>query len=324
MSGILRIPNRFCFHSTLWLMISAISVRYLLATVLSIGFAAHGLKKKSLSLSGSAAAIIVGFSSFAVSYRMGLILILFYYTSSKLTKVQEKVKAKLEDDYLHGGQRTAVQVLANSVLATVVAFIFSLYCGEDAALTLKPSGMLVSLYGYAADVDTLRTYLSCLYIAHYACATADTWASEVGILSKSNPRLVTSLFLRSVPPGTNGGMSLIGTIASAAGGSFIGLIYYAYDAIFIHSPNQSPIIYFGLYCGVLGSLLDSILGATLQASYYSQSRRCIVKSKPTKIENEDVRNICGIDILSNEAVNFISIALTMAIAAVSVPYFFSR
>lgn len=48
-------------------------------------------------------------------------------------------------------------------------------------------------------------------------------ASELGILSTGTPRLITSFFRRSVPKGTNGGMSIYGTFASVAGGAFIGI-----------------------------------------------------------------------------------------------------
>jgi uncharacterized membrane protein len=56
---------------------------------------------KSLYI-GAISALLVGFGSFAVSYRFGVILILFYYSSSKLTKVKEDIKAKLEDGYVIG------------------------------------------------------------------------------------------------------------------------------------------------------------------------------------------------------------------------------
>jgi uncharacterized membrane protein len=184
-------------------------IRFIVATVLAGALAAHGYKKKSLNVSGSLAAIVVGFVSFAASYRLGWILILFYYTSSKLTKVKESVKAKLEDGYAQGGQRNAIQVFANSILATIVAIVFYIYCGEDTYnISFKPSSVkdntgaheVVSFLGvYSIEKGVLASYLLALYIAHYACATADTWASELGILSKSQPRLVTSLFLKSVP-----------------------------------------------------------------------------------------------------------------------------
>src|SRR5260370_8225741 len=53
-----------------------------------------------------------------------------------------------------------------------------------------------------------------------ACCLGDTIASEIGILSKSTPRLATTW--RKVPPGTNGGMTILGTLGSAFGGALIG------------------------------------------------------------------------------------------------------
>ena len=56
--------------------------------------------------------------------------------------------------------------------------------------------------------------------SNYAAVAADTFSSELGILSKSKPRLLTSWNLREVAPGTNGGVSLTGTLAGF-GGAFI-------------------------------------------------------------------------------------------------------
>lgn len=282
-------------------------IRLILALLLSLGLAFHGYKKKSLDISGCIAAVIVGFISFATSYRYGLILILFYYTSSKLTKVKEDVKAKLESNYMLGGQRNWVQVFANSILATIIGLIYMIYIGEEIHISYNKHDTSKSL---------LSSFLSTMYVAHYSCASADTWASEVGILSKTKPRLVTSLFLRIVPHGTNGGMTPLGTIFSGLGGTFIGLIYYTFS-IFIDkkiNSKQYPMIIVGLICGVLGSLFDSILGATLQASYYSKDKKCIVKTKEEIKNDSSVVKICGVDILSNEAVNFVSIALTMIVS----------
>ena len=313
-----------------------ITIRIFIAFVLAGLLARHGIKKKSLDETGAAAAFIVGFISFAVSYRMGLILILFYLSSSRLTKLREEVKRKLEEDYKISGQRNYLQVLTNSFLATVIAIIYYYYCGEDSHVDF-----IGSIKDGQLNKDCI---LWCMYIAHYACANGDTWASEVGILSKPSPRLVTTMFTRKVPPGTNGGMSMLGTTASALGGAFIGMSYYLLGLLlnfqyvpkvgFVYSivkgRDQWPMIVVGLVFGALGSLIDSILGATLQATYFHKEKKCIVKNPTTNHTgssvsggNISVELICGIDILSNEAVNFISIAISMSLSVYLSPYIFS-
>jgi uncharacterized membrane protein len=70
-------------------MMHADAFRIVLGFLIACGLSWHGLRKKSLNATGAMAAFFVGFISFAAGYRFGLLLILFYYTSSKLTKVNE-------------------------------------------------------------------------------------------------------------------------------------------------------------------------------------------------------------------------------------------
>lgn len=137
-----------------------------LATLIALGLSYHGIRKKSLNISGAVAAIFVGFITFVCSYRFGLILILFYYVSSKLTKVREDIKSKLEDDYSIGGQRNWIQVFANSILATLICLVYYYYIGEDSYIDFSNDPLSNS---------TFRSKLLCVYVAHYACATGDTW-----------------------------------------------------------------------------------------------------------------------------------------------------
>ena len=295
----------------------------IIASVLAITLAAHGYKKGSLSESGALAAFFVGFISFGTSSRFGFILILFYYTSSKLTKVKEDIKAKLEDNYVSGGRRGSFQVFACSLLGTVVCILFACYIGDDCQITFgnSPSNSNLDLYFFTCKESRAAAQLWSMYVAHYSCATADTWASELGILATRRPRLVTTLFMREVPHGTNGGVSLLGTGASIVGGAFIGIIFWVMSLTgssdLTERHTQYPMILVGLLCGFIGSMIDSILGATVQATYYSKEKKCIVKDPKLfhqQQEKSDVEHICGVNALSNESVNFLSIFLTMLIS----------
>ncbi|KAJ1397054.1 integral membrane protein DUF92-domain-containing protein [Ochromonadaceae sp. CCMP2298] len=304
----------------------SLAVRNSLAVLIALGLAISGKRKKSLSTSGAISAIFVGYVAFACSYRFGAILILFYYSSSKLTKFKQDYKAKIEEDYAVGGQRNWMQVLASSLLATVVAIAFYLLCGEDQGMSFAaPSehDIWVEVAGLSLQQSTLASYLWTAYIAHYCTANADTWASELGVLSANNPRLVTTLFWREVPRGTNGGMSGVGTLASAAGGLFIGCVFFAGAALVPSSSAQYPVLVYSLLCGLLGSLVDSLLGASVQATYYCTERKCIVKRDGTGQGTQgSIVRICGSDVLSNEAVNLLSIMLTMLLSLYLAPITF--
>jgi uncharacterized protein (TIGR00297 family) len=290
-------------------------LRIIVAVALSVLLSLHGYSKKSLDLSGAVAAFFVGVISLGSSYRFGILLLLFYYSSSKLTKLKEDIKAKLEDEYLAGGQRSFVQVFASSLFAVIVCALYVIYCGEDRNIDFSDPSVMLS------------NQFACLIVAHYACANGDTWASELGILAPSRPRLVTSLFLREVPPGTNGGMSVRGTMASLFGGLFIGLAYSLLAFFYLprsdrsHMEQLAMMIVFGGLSGVVGSLLDSLLGATLQASYYSREKKKIVKRMDAA--DRSVERICGTDVLSNETVNFLSIGLTMVLSWLLAPRLFA-
>lgn len=143
-----------------------------------------------------------------------------------------------------------------------------------------------------------------------ACCSGDTWASEIGSVYGRNPRLITTF--NRVPAGTNGGVTIIGTIASLVGGTIVGVAYYvtilavmAYDMTLNKYPPQWPIVVTGLLGGFLGSLFDSLVGAILQYSGYCEVNKRIVHES-----SETTKHICGRAILSNHGVNFVSSLVT--------------
>jgi uncharacterized membrane protein len=103
--------------------------------------------------------------------------------------------------------------------------------------------------------------------SNYAAVAADTFSSELGILSKSKPRLITAPW-RVVPPGTNGGVTATGLGAGLLG-SFILSTTSTLVAPFCKSWNFSEKVTYTLAmtaAGFSGTLLDSLLGALFQAS----------------------------------------------------------
>jgi uncharacterized membrane protein len=103
---------------------------------------------------------------------------------------------------------------------------------------------------------------------------ADTFSSELGILSSSAPRLLTSLSLRRVPPGTNGGVTLTGILSGFLGAFTIALttallLPFCPGSVGDDGWTMERRIRWVeavTIWGGLGSLLDSLLGGWLQAS----------------------------------------------------------
>ncbi|CAN7996656.1 unnamed protein product, partial [Ixodes hexagonus] len=111
--------------------------------------------------------------------------------------------------------------------------------------------------------------------------------------------------------GTNGGVSLAGTVFSGLGGAFLGLAYYVALVLCIGSttlrtsPQQGYLIIVGALAGFLGSLIDSFLGATLQYSGLDASSGRIVEEP-----GPGVKHISGVNLLDNHSVNLISNLVT--------------
>jgi uncharacterized protein (TIGR00297 family) len=249
-----------------------------------IGGAAY--YKRSLSASGFAAAVAVG----TVLYYVGSLawfgtLIFFFVTSSLLSKWKHRHKAAAESGYAKSGRRDAGQVLANGGLGMLLCI--------GSALWPHP-------WWWFAYVGVLAT------------VTADTWATEIGGLSKAAPRSIISL--RPVPAGTSGGVTLLGLAATAAGGLCIGLTAWLLLAL-----NQAQlgdtvpveagavgaaIILLGLAGGIAGSLTDSLLGAAAQGMYrcpvcgkeIEKNRHCEAAAVPIR----------GLSWMTNDAVNAVS------------------
>jgi len=196
--------------------------------------------------------------------------------------------------------------------------------------------------GFADDVEC-RTATDC-YSRNYVAVAADTFSSELGILSKSKPRLITAPW-RVVPPGTNGGVTVTGIQAGLLGAFILSIT--ATLLVPFCGPSSSTFgnsnvawdtrskLNFALamtVVGLCGSLLDSVLGALLQASVVDVRTGKVVEGDGGKKvlvyntseahakkhgKSQGSRKIeVGYDVLSNNGVNFLMATSMSAFAIV--------
>ena len=148
--------------------------------------------------------------------------------------------------------------------------------------------------------------------SNYAAVAADTFSSELGILSKSKPRLITAPW-RAVPPGTNGGVSGTGLAAGLLGAFILSatsalLIPFCNDWSFADKSKYTLAL---TAAGFSGTLLDSFLGALFQASVVDLHSGKVIEGeggkkvllrniphdfkKRNKSQNQDVGKTSGAD-----------------------------
>lgn len=277
--------------------------RWLFSIVVPVLLMLNGFKKKSLDHSGALGGLVVGFILSVANFSFFTSMVMFYFSSSKLTKWKGEEKKRIDSEYKEGGQRNWLQVFCNGAVPTELALLYMIENGPG-----------------EIPIDFSKQHTAswmCLSLLAALCSCAgDTWSSEVAtVLSKSPPRLITTW--EKVPVGTNGGVTIVGLIASLLGGTFVGLTYFLTQLICVNdldlSAPQWPVIAFGGMAGLLGSLLDSYLGATMQFSGLDENTGLVVNS-PTK----EVKHISGKPILDNNAVNLFSsvlVALLLPTAA---------
>ena len=200
-----------------------------------------------------------------------ILLLAFFVSSSALSYLAGSHKTHLIDKIARGSRRDAAQVLANGGLAAFLVMIFALvnlHIVQDDALTSISQVLSVSFS--FSRIDQPLFFLA--FAASLAAANADTWSTEIGVLSHSRPILITSG--RPVERGTSGGISILGIFAGLGGAALIGflasmMIWVGFEG------GSSPGL--AIYCvfflvvtigGLAGSLIDSLLGATLQVIYF--------------------------------------------------------
>ncbi len=270
----------------------AVPARTLLGLLFSLLVAMAAYRAHSLSSSGVLGAVLTGTITLGLGgWSWGLALIAFFVSSSLLTRWRRERKAALEGLSAKGGQRDLGQALANGGLAALLAAL--------AALWPHPA--------WAAA-----------FAGALAAATADTWATEVGTLSPSPPRRITTG--RPVPPGTSGGVTLLGLLAAAAGALFLGASFYLLALLECRwlnwpcapSAARWTTVPLALAGGLAGSLADSLLGDTWQGVYHCP--RCGRQTERRAHCGGPTMPLRGRPWLTNDGVNFLATLIGAAVA----------
>ncbi|KAF2654387.1 hypothetical protein K491DRAFT_660320 [Lophiostoma macrostomum CBS 122681] len=217
--------------------------------------------RKSLTPLGIATAFLTAVAHAVHPYSVCFALLaVFFLLGTAVTKVKHDVKARLTQSSTGAsggeGPRTHIQVLANSLAASVLILLDT--------WRLKKEGVYSdSDLCWRKGSDVLLVGV----VANYAAVAADTFSSELGILSTGKPRLITAPW-RVVPPGTNGGVTLTGLGAGLLGAFCIALtstllLPFCKNWSTVDKANFTLAI---TLAGLGGSVLDSFLGAVFQAS----------------------------------------------------------
>jgi uncharacterized protein (TIGR00297 family) len=207
--------------------------RALLGLGLNLAVALAALFAGSIDRGGAVSAVLIGT---VITAGLGVggfaVMVAFFVLGSLATRLGYRVKAARGIAQEKGGARGWRNAWANG---GVPAFLAAL-----AGTTAAPLHDLLVL-AYAASVAT---------------AAADTCSSEVGKAYGRRTFLITSL--RPVPPGTEGAVSLEGTLGGLLGGLVVAFTGTAFG---LYGTRAALLV--GL-AGLVGSLAESVLGTVAE------------------------------------------------------------
>jgi uncharacterized protein (TIGR00297 family) len=249
--------------------------------ILLTGFAGYFLK--SLTASGALSAVLVGLAVYLGFGVKGLFLLgVFFASSSIWSKYKGSVKSTIEEKLAKGATRDWRQVAANGGAA----------------------GLFSIIYYFSNDSIWLIAFAVCL-----ASANSDTWASEIGSLSRNKP-----IYIRTFKPiekGTSGAVSLLGSLAALAGALLISMVsFWLFKLSFFLG---FLIFLFGYF----GNVIDTLLGAFYQQVYICED--CGIETEKKNHCKMATTRIKGSTFVDNDMVNFLS-GFLAAMLAIGVIY----
>ncbi|MFO8051339.1 MAG: DUF92 domain-containing protein [Thermoplasmatota archaeon] len=243
-----------------------------ISAVLCVLLGIFAYSKKMLDLKASLLAMVLGFLVIGYSdFFWFILLLLFLVISYMVTVWKYNSKNLTGNSEGANGERGVRNVVANGIIPLLIVLFSGLL-----------EGVFQGLAGF-------------LFIVSISIATADTFASEIGVISR-RPRMITDPG-SVVRPGVDGAVSLLGNVAALLGALLIAVAGYflVTDRLTTLGPHgldaNMLVVVLAVVIGWFGCQLDSLLGATLQQK----------------------------GLLSNDAVNFVTILVCVIF---SVPIFF--
>lgn len=242
---------------------------------LVIAFALAAILLRALDGRGFLASVAVGYS-ILMGGGLGwfLIVAVFFTLGVGFTWYKYGYKKKLGGAQEKGGARNWPNILANGGIPSIFAVV----------------------YFFRPDV-----LVACLFLGSISTAAADTVATELGLLSRMAPRLITNPG-RAVQPGTSGGVSPLGFVGAFVASGVIATM----ASIMALLPSILLAFSVCVLGGVVGALADSVLGASIQ-----RKGLCKVCQKQTEAVNhcgERTSRTGGIPFIENNLVNLMAAA----------------
>jgi uncharacterized protein (TIGR00297 family) len=215
---------------------SILIARLLAGFGLASAAAAGAYYQRALTAGGALLAmlfgtVIIGFGGWAWSLTLGICFGLTALFAALKQQQQARQGPVVPDER----RRDAVQVAANGTPLALLALAYGTL-GQPPILLAAFAGVLATVSG-------------------------DTWASDLGVFSRQRPRKITTG--RPLPRGASGGITLFGTAISAGAGLLVGLLLLRFSAVSSPTPVGWWLVTAGLLSGLIGSLVDSLLNATI-------------------------------------------------------------
>lgn len=259
--------------------------RLFVGLIVNLLLAAGAYWKKKVSPSGAVTGMVLGTVIFlGGGFYFWLHLGLFFLSSTLIGRLTSPAKQSATQQHTKDDRRDGLQVLSNVGPGALAALVY---------LFVPAPAVLVA------------------FSASFAAANADTWAGEIGMLSSAPP--VSIITGKALESGTSGGVSRLGFLASFAGSALIGGLFWLGLVI---GRGFSPIslLWAAIIAaaGFLGSVVDSMLGATVQAGYMSA-----VTGRHTEHPASGGRTnvlVKGVAVIDNDLVNLLSVIAAAILA----------